>query len=740
MILALDLPEILYRIGLFLDADQVLACSLVCRTFYNAFSPLVWKDLHFSLTKDQLKLIREKTPLARKISFRHLFEGELKRDTLELVSILQDRSPWLRSLTIHQHESVQQFSSFGPRCTRVQTMSIEGIPYKGDYGDQTYWKSCKALLRQNRPDLQSLSLQNWRVEWGEHVRGEPVWNPILACTQHLNLTSLSLVRCKIRGKHLMAFWTISERLEALELDDVDMDLTWIPSSLLKDKDKGKAAVPVTNSSHNNNTSSSSNSTISNTAPISNRALRSLPPPDLPPRFPKLQTLTIRSLPRHHPFSQFHWLVLPCPSLRTLYWNFDYHRHFFTQPFMDAFNDTLTSPTAWPYLDSITIKGHSNWISDENYLQIVTTARQPLKRLDLLHNNLQPKSFEVLQARHFGTIQTINLTRILSDRSSKWVIIVLESCPSLERILANVVRGQDIINSRPWACQGLQEWFIAIDMDFDYLYPDVTPTTGGGTGTVGSANTPTIASETTTPSATAGREGETPSNTIPTEPPISPPTTTNGPKRRLTKQERQACRAVYKRFSTFTRLREFDMLRSHHMHYLSTPGIPGQHLSVYNPSHPIHRMISLPLRLHLGLAYLTRLTRLEKFCFWNGYTQVRHKEIQWILEHWKGLKRMSGGFSIPNRKMTTTLTEFSWSAVFTPLLKDAGEGISTDGSRYLCYDDSAEILEEETIAAATATGEEEEEEAVAGANSVMCGDTGEDDDTENESEEEYECEP
>ncbi|KAG0272701.1 hypothetical protein BGZ95_011510 [Linnemannia exigua] len=750
MTLALELPEILYRIGYYLDANQVLACSLVCRTFYNAYSPLVWKDLHFSLTKDQLKQIREKTPLARKISFRHLFEGdELERDTLELVSILQGRSPWLRSLTIHQHESVQQFSSFGPGCNRVETMSIEGIPLKGDFGDQTYWKSCKALLRQNRPDLRSLSLQNWKVEWDKPLPGQPVWNPILACTQHLNLTSLSLVRCKIRGKHLKAFWTISARLEALELDDVDMDLTWIPSSFLKDKDKDKAPVPATNSSHNSTTSSSTSSTHSNSAPVTKRAL---PPPDLPPRFPKLQTLSIRSLLRHHPLSQFYWLVLPCPSLRTLNWMFDNHRYFATKPFMDAFEDTLASPTAWPHLDSITIKGHSNWISDEIHLQILTTARQPLKRLDILHHNIQPKSFEVLQARHFATIQTIDLTHTLLDHASKWAIVVLESCPSLERIQAKVIRGQDIIKSRPWACQGLREWIIAIDMDFDYLYPDVIPTAGGGSGTVNSANAPTSASETTTPSATAGGGGEeeeegTPSNTTPAEPPIFPPPTTNGPKRRLTKLERQACRSVYKRFSTLTRLREFNMLHSHSMNYLSTPGIPGQHLSFSSPSHPSHpshRMISLPLRLHLGLAYLARLDRLEKFCFWNGYTQVRHKEIQWILEHWKGLKQICGGFSIPNRKMQTVHKESSWSVVFTPLLKDAGKvgGISTEGSRYLRYDDSAEVLEAETIAAAT--GEEEEEESVAAvttkAKSVRSGGTCEDDDTESEPEDEYEREP
>ncbi|KAF9544603.1 hypothetical protein EC957_011818 [Mortierella hygrophila] len=682
MPLALELPEILYRIGHYLDAEQVLTCSLVCRIFYNAFSPLVWNDLHFSLTIEQLRLIREKTPLARKISFRHLFESnELERDTQELISILQDRAPWMRCLTIHQHESVQQFSSFGPGCNRVETMSIEGIPLVGEHGDQTYWKSCKALLRQNRPDLRSLSLQNWKTQLEKPAPGQPVWNPILACTQHLNLTSLSLVRCKIRGKHLKAFWTISARLEALELEDVDMDLTWIPSSLIKDKDKEKENEKEPYNSATNN------------APSNNQAAaptrRALPPPDLPPRFPKLKELTIRYLTCHHPLSQLHWLVVPCPSLRTLTWIFDRHRHFPTQPFMDAFDDTPDSPTAWPHLDSITIRGHCNWISDQNHLHILTSARQPLRRLDIVHNSIQPGSFDMLRTRHFSTIQTINLTLAAAHPASEWVIIVLESCPSLERIKAKVITGRDIIKSKPWACQGLQEWIIAIDMDFDNLRIEEDPTSATTAG--------------------AGLAAEVGSNNLAT--PIPPPTglpdlisprTLNDPTRRLTKQGRQACRAIYKRFSTLTRLREFDMLSPYSFSYLPTPGIPG-HMTHSN-NYPPHRIISLPLRLDLGLHHLSNLTLLEKFCFWNGHTQVQHKEVEWILGNWKSLKQLSGGFSVPDRMIRKVYTEFSWPAVFMPILTE--HGISTMGSQYRRYDDSAEIL-------ATEEGEGEEVEVRVG---------------------------
>ncbi|KAF8938052.1 hypothetical protein BGZ47_008750 [Haplosporangium gracile] len=673
MSLALELPEVLYRIGLYLDADQVLTCSLVCRAFYNAYSPLVWNDLHFSLTNEQLRLIREKTPLARKISFRHLFESnELERDDQELISILQGRAPWMRCLTIHQHESVQQFSSFGPGCNKVETMSIEGIPLAGEYGDQTYWKSCKSLLRQNRPDLRSLSLQNWKTQLEKPAPGQPVWNPILACTQHLNLTSLSLVRCKIRGKHLKAFWTISARLEALELEDVDMDLTWIPSSFTKGKGKDKDKDKEKEKVFSHTAISTTDSTDTSQAATPTR--RALPPPDLPPRFPKLKELTIRHLCRHHPLSQFHWLVVPCPSLQTLTWIFDWHRHFPTQPFMDAFDDTPDSSTAWPLLDSITIRGHSNWMSDENHLQILTSSRQPLRRLDIVHYSIQSGSFEMLRTRHFATIQTIDLTHSATRLASKWVIVVLESCPSLERIKAKVITSRDIIKSKPWACQGLQEWIMAIDMDFDNLRIEEDPgttTAGTGTATEAGSNNPTA----TIPSSTD----------LPN--PLFPPTT-NGPTRHLTKQERQACRAVYKRFSTLTRLREFDMLNSHSLNYLSTLGIPD-HISVSSPNHSAHQIISLPLQLHLGLHYLSNLTRLEKFCFWNGYTPVRHKEVEWILGNWKNLKQLLGGFSIPNRMLRTIYKEFSWSAVFSPILKE--HGVSTEGSQYCIYDDSAEIL-------------------------------------------------
>ncbi|KAF9934827.1 hypothetical protein FBU30_010800 [Linnemannia zychae] len=705
MHLALKLPEILYRIGLYLDADQVLACSLVCQTFYNAFSPLVWNDLHISPTKMQLKIIREKSPLAREISFRQLFNSnELERDTEELISILQDRAPWMRSLTIHQHDSVQQFSSFGPKCNRVERMSIEGIPQTGECSEQTYWKSCKALLKQNRPDLRSLSLQNWKttLDGMKPLPGQPVWNPILACTQHLNLTALSLVKCKIRGKHLKAFWTISARLESLELEQVEMDLTWMPSSFIKDKDRDKDKEELSFSS------SSSVSAINPTSntPTSTTNRRALPPPDLPPRFPKLKKLTIRFLQQHHPLSQFYWLVLPCPSLRTLIWVFDRYRHFPTQPFIDAFEDTPTSPTAWPDLDSITIRGHCNWISDENHYEFLTTTRKRLRRLDLDHHAIQPKTFEILQSRHFATIQTIDLTHSSPDLARKWIITVLESCPSLEKIKAKMILGQDIIKSRPWACQGLQEWIIAIDMDFDYLYTD-NPAITKRSRMMNSPDSSESVSETETGIST----NSTNNNIYPRFPP-----TTNGPKRRLSKYERQLCRAVYKRFSTLTNLREFNMLHSHAMNLLTTPeeggeGIVGEgmqnNLPLSNPNHPTHRMISLPLHLHLGLHYLARLERLEKFCFWNGYMPVRHKEIEWVIDHWKSLKQLSGGFSIPNRMIRSAYTEFSWSTVFSPLLK--ASGIGTEGSRYQHYDDSAELLAAEQEQQQSQEEEEEEED-------------------------------
>jgi len=105
------------------------------------------------------------------------------------------------------------------------------------------------------------------------------------------------------------------------------------------------------------------------------------------------------------------------------------------------------------------------------------------------------------------------------------------------------------------------------------------------------------------------------------------------------------------------------------------------------------MISLPFRLRLGLDLLSRLDRLEKFCFWNGYTQVRQNEVEWVMEHWKNLKRLSGGFSIPNRIIRTVYKKFPWSAMYTPILK--AHGISTEGSRYQHYDDSAEIAQQAT---------------------------------------------
>jgi len=40
----LDIPEVLLEVALYLDAKDVLACSLVSRAFYSSFAPYIWRD------------------------------------------------------------------------------------------------------------------------------------------------------------------------------------------------------------------------------------------------------------------------------------------------------------------------------------------------------------------------------------------------------------------------------------------------------------------------------------------------------------------------------------------------------------------------------------------------------------------------------------------------------------------------------------------------------------------------
>ncbi|KAF9936132.1 hypothetical protein BGZ67_002658 [Mortierella alpina] len=438
---ALDLPEVLLRIGCYLDAGQILICSQVCSAWYIVFAPVVWENLHIGRPKTN----------ASSCKYRYQRVLEPRTRSIDLVSedcnpreqldIITSKANWLRSLTIHQHVSPQQFT-LGKECTQLQAISITGpIPFNDDY-TREYWNSCKALIKQNRSRLTSLTVDRMQFisNYERSPLGVPQWNPILSCAGHTLLTELKLVVCHIRGRHLKPFWKICERLEKLTLDNVVFDYSRLPTQE-QIQNNSKAARAARERA-------------------ARRPNKKTPPPPPPPkRFPNLRELTVKGIPHRRPDRFLDLIIADCPRLESL----DFSSQLYSSAFAEHFTSHVVGGT-WPLLNSIRLSLSFFQFPQNLFLTILEHNRKPLKVISVTNRllpHLGEKTFNVLKERHFSTLREIHL---LFLNAECWIQEVLASCPSLE-----VVNGITLCTAtmmkdkRPWVCLGLKEFRMSLEI-------------------------------------------------------------------------------------------------------------------------------------------------------------------------------------------------------------------------------------------------------------------------------------
>ncbi|KAG0223274.1 hypothetical protein BGX31_008586 [Mortierella sp. GBA43] len=429
---ALDLPEVLFRIGRHLESlDDAVACSLVCKSFHTSFEPYVWMNIHLgysNVTKTEV-LLQES--LVRYISLRCYgfwrgSQGQVPRRD-RILQGLQRIAPWIRALSIHAHNLPRQLN-LGDQCTGINALYIAGVP-RDDLFNETYWNDFEVLLRQNSASLRSLTLVRWGDRYDSPKSIQPLWRPLLTCAQHANLTTLRIRASGISEQGLEAFWVFCQQLEVLELTDLDMrDVTTHLSG--------------------------SSATIASTTV----------------RFPKLRELTLVKLYTVSDLQLEHF-ILQCPLLQILIWSATYSKSCWQQ-----FCNHLAAPT-WPSLDWIEIKDESRSVSDQDHALLLRSATRPLRRLDVNTRFLEEQTFNLYRERgFFATLTKLDLIPsefTLSPSSpgssittmvSKQVQEVLESCPMLEYIAAVVITAQDIIQGRPWVCQRLKIFQVMIHLE------------------------------------------------------------------------------------------------------------------------------------------------------------------------------------------------------------------------------------------------------------------------------------
>ncbi|KAF9996746.1 hypothetical protein BGZ80_004264 [Entomortierella chlamydospora] len=269
---------------------------------------------------------------------------------------------------------------------------------------------------------------------------------------------------------------------------------------------------------------------------------------------------------------------------------------------------------WPELDSITINSLATFVTNQDLYRILQSTNQSFRRFDVHIDKIQPATLSLLRKDHFATLQTIDLTSNRDDFRGDWVIEVLTSCPALQVIKARDVTKDEIINAPPWVCLGLRHFAV-------YIHIGV------------------------------------------------PESGVNG---RYTKEEIQQCRLIFEQLGRLKELRVLDML---------TPFIPTRSAiekQYGNPQNELFYPTSLPLRLKAGLGLLWGLTKLEKVCFWEGVHATPEKELVWMVDHWKRLKQLMGGWRIAKGTAVSVQDKYLWAGKLQEWMEQ--RGVSTK----FCY--------------------------------------------------------
>ncbi|KAG0203417.1 hypothetical protein BGX31_003371, partial [Mortierella sp. GBA43] len=322
---ALNLPEVIFGISRYLESlDDVVACSLVCKSFRASFEPYLWMNIHLKFLLATNEKVCRRQNLVRNISLRCF---NVRGDGI--VQGLQRIAPWIRSLAVHAHFPGQL--RFSNKCTGINTLLLAGVPLNGHF-DETYWDDCETLLTQNSTCLRSLTLEGWSGSYNHSHYTQPLCRVFLSCAQHTNLTTLRIRGSTFSAQDFEGLWKICRQLEILELSEVHMDG-------IKSSQVGhylafqEQFTPVAHSVTNETSTNCSTPAIATKTTV---------------QLPKLRELTLDIFGMDAEL-QLEQIILYCPQLQVLIWN-----PWYSEPLMRRFCDHLAADT-WPCLDWIEIK-------------------------------------------------------------------------------------------------------------------------------------------------------------------------------------------------------------------------------------------------------------------------------------------------------------------------------------------------------------------------------------------------
>jgi len=192
---ALELPEILSLVAVYVHRRSLLTCALVSKTWYQVFNPLIWKRIWLDDKKPYPPTaIQSHAHLVKTIVVSHSPMGEyaaFKCPNLELLKIggegfVQDYMDMIRNHPHITHLSLGSFDPF-PDASSIWDELI-GFPYLRDlamsevdvHGEnaETFWDLCTHL---QRLDMCALTIQSQQGQLSSkkfsNLKDLVIWDP-----------------------------------------------------------------------------------------------------------------------------------------------------------------------------------------------------------------------------------------------------------------------------------------------------------------------------------------------------------------------------------------------------------------------------------------------------------------------------------------------------------------------------------------------------------------------------------
>ncbi|KAG0208351.1 hypothetical protein BGX31_002339, partial [Mortierella sp. GBA43] len=297
------------------------------------------------------------------------------------------------------------------------------------------------------------------------------------------------------------------------------------------------------------------------------------------RLPKLRELTLDrvDMSSEHQLEQ---IILHCPLLQILFWRAE-----LSEPSIRRFCDYFAAST-WLHLDWIEIRSDDKRASDQEHASLLQSAPRPFRRLDVDVESLQQQTFNLYREHgHFTTLTKIDLT------PSSFLTLPFPRGPEILALVSKQV--QEVLESCP-----LLEHIVALMITAqDIIHGQ-----------------PWVCHRLEKFQVMVNMQ-------------FSDSTYDQRGKRRqfkYSKDDKILCHQIFERLGQLRQLTELNMV------LLWKRWI---RLSRTNPS-------SLPMRRRMGLGYLSTLKNLEVFGY-HGSQEFRVGDVEWMLQHWKKLRKITG---------------------------------------------------------------------------------------------------